>query len=146
MKSSPRTSALRMLAGREHGRAELLAKLRQRFADEDEAELEQLIQGLVEAGYVDDARAAAAYARSRLIRGQGPLQTEELLRARGFDDETALAAIADEELDWRAAARRAWQKRSASAAKPPADPRAWLQSRGFRDEEIEAALAAALDE
>ncbi len=136
-----------MLAGREHGRAELLGKLRRRFADEDEADLEHLLQQLVEAGHVDDARAAAAYVRSRLMRGYGPLQAGALLRSRGFDDETAGAAIADEELDWRAAARRVWRKRRASAARAPANPRAWLFSRGFRDEEIEAALNdAASDE
>lgn len=147
MKSSPRASALRVLAGREYGRAELLSKLRRRFADEDEDDLKQLISELAEAGDVDDARAAEAYARSRLARGYGPSQVKELLCARGFDDETAEAAIADEELDWCAAARKAWQKRLASAAKAPANPRAWLESRGFRDDEIEAALgAAAFDE
>ena len=136
-----------MLAGREHGRAELLAKLCRRFADEEEADLRQLIQELVEAGYVDDARAAAAYACSRLRRGYGPLRAGLLLRDRGFDDETAAAAIADEDLDWRAAACKAWRRRLASAASPPANPRAWLNSRGFREEEVEAALGApALDE
>ena len=111
-----------------------------------EAALNQLILGLIEAGYVDDARAAKAYARSRLVRGYGPLQAEAELCARGFDDEISRAVIADEELDWPAAARKVWKKRLA-AAMPSADPSSWLGSCGFREEEIEVALCtSAADE
>lgn len=84
-------AALRLIALREHSRAELSAKLAKRdFRDKVTA---PVLDRLAEAGLLDDARFAELWVESRLARKvEGPSVLIARLRARGVSRETARAA------------------------------------------------------
>jgi regulatory protein len=85
---------VRLLAAREHSRAELQRKLAARFAA---AELDAVLDDLTQRGLQSDQRFATAYARMRQDRGYGPLAIRHELQQRGVD--TALIGLALDELE-----------------------------------------------
>ena len=79
--------AMRLLAQREHGRAELGNKLRARGF---EAEVvERVLDKLRADGLQSEERYAAALVRRRIGRGYGPVYIRGELRERRVDDEVA---------------------------------------------------------
>ncbi|MDQ8022898.1 MAG: recombination regulator RecX [Moraxellaceae bacterium] len=147
MSSSPATAlrnrALRLLARREHSRAELAAKLR---GEAEPEMLAALLDRLAETGLQSDARYAESFVRSRAERhGVGRLRNE--LARRGVAEtliDDALATLADEGGgDEMARLRAVWQKKFGDK---PQDAREWarqarfLQSRGFTSELIRKVL------
>lgn len=173
---SLRGRAIKLLAQREHSRAELARKLvraerrvsRHRHtdvdADRDAAEadsvathaIEQVLDQLESIGLLSDARAAAAYVRGHEARF-GTARLAHSLRTRGIDAALIEASLTQEEIEdepTRAAA--VWRSKFSQA---PRDAREWarqarfLQGRGFSSEvirrllkESEALLHAAGDE
>ncbi len=144
-----RSRALRLLANREHSRAELAAKLR---GEAEAAEIGQLLDRLAETGLQSDARFAESFVRSRADRLGTPRLRAELVRkgvAEALIDE-ALATRQEEapgdELD---RARQVWHRKY---AQPPQDAREWarqarfLQSRGFAADVIRKLLKEPFDE
>lgn len=97
---------------------------------------------LERAGYVDDARAAAARAAALAERGTGDEGLRHDLAARGFGEADAEAALAALEPEAQRA-RRVAQRRGATLGTAR-----WLARRGFSPESIEAALpgVVALDD
>ncbi len=104
--------SLRVLALRDHSRAELRRKLKEKGYQEQE--IEQSVVRLEELGYLDDARFARLFAASALRNGRsyGAMLKLELAR-RGVAPEIAALALAEladefgeEELLARAIARR----------------------------------------
>ena len=136
--SSLRQQALKLLARREHSRAELAQKL---SATADKEDVNSVLDQLEQAGLLSDQRMASAYLRSHAARfGLAKLRmnlrtkgiAEELIEsclAQGGED--AAAPLADNEAE---RARALWQRKF---GEPPADQRQWaqqarfLQSRGF---------------
>ena len=73
----------RLLAGREHSKKELLQKLALKGYERDSALA--IIDELAKAGWQDDLRYAEGYARSRILKGYGPVRIAYELRQNGVD-------------------------------------------------------------
>jgi regulatory protein len=133
-----RQKAVRLLARREHTRAELARKLAPHGTAE---EIETVLNELVRAGLQSDARFAASYLRSQAGR-LGAARLRQTLRTKGVAAELIAAQVIDlpDELE---RARAVWRKKYST---PPVDAREWarqarfLQGRGFATEIIRKLL------
>jgi regulatory protein len=142
-----KSQALRMLATREHSRAELRRKLEARATEGDD--VEAVLDRMQETGLQSDERFAESYVRSRAARlGTSRLQYE--LVKRGVTEEmadTALSEVLEE--DELTRARSVWLKKF---GQPPGDRQEWarqarfLQARGFSAEIIRKLLRDGFDE
>lgn len=101
--------ALRLLGQREHGRAELQAKLKARGCSG--AVVAEVLEGLQENGAQSDERFAAALARRRVERGYGPLYIRAELRDRRVDEALAEDALNQPTAYWSEVAARALAKK-----------------------------------
>lgn len=154
-----RVLAIKLLAQREHSRAELAKKLAAKLnrlqradaaasdahnrADTDNAcpvrlpsieDIDKVLDQLEQKGLLSDERAAQAYARSHANRF-GTARLTYNLRQRGIADELISSSLAQEEIaDEYSRAHAVWRSRFAQA---PRDAREWarqarfLQGRGF---------------
>ena len=93
-----RNSAMRLLARREHSRAELLSKLVGRGFENDS--VEELLQGLEDQDLLSDERFAMSLIASRAETGYGPKRIDLELRNRGVSEELAREALAKAEVNW----------------------------------------------
>ena len=93
-----RNSAVRLLARREHSRAELRGKLVGRGFENDS--VEELLQGLEDQDLLSDERFAMSLIASRAETGYGPKRIDLELRNRGVSEELAREALAKAEVDW----------------------------------------------
>jgi regulatory protein len=145
--SSLKSKALRMLATREHSRAELKRKLEAKAEEGDD--VEAVLNRMAETGLQSDERFAESYVRSRASRlGKSRLQYE--LVKRGVTEEQAGAALGEVlEADELTRAHGVWLKKF---GQPPSDRQDWarqarfLQSRGFSAEVIRKLLRDGFDE
>jgi regulatory protein len=134
-----RAQALRLLARREHTRAELQHKLADAgAAQEIAAQLDQLEA----AGLLSDARFAETYLASRAARfGAARLRYE--LRTRGVADAVIDEALANPPQDELERATQVWRRKFGTA---PADARDYakqlrfFQSRGFSADTLKTLL------
>lgn len=146
--------AMRLLATREHSRAELRSKLGADKADEELFEVtEAVLDRLVELGLQSDERYAGAYVRAKGQRmGAGRLRHE--LAQRGVARQLIEAAL--EQLacaegigDEVVRAREVWAKKFGEI---PQDAKEWarqarfLQTRGFSTGVIRQVLKESTDE
>lgn len=150
MTSSPsdllkaRASALAFLSRRDHARAELLQKL-QRKGFSDPA-VEQVVQEMIDHGYLDDARFAAGYARMRAARGYGPVKIRQELKNRGVAGQLIDTALAELDIDFQALCQQVHARKF--GANPPADRKGqarrqrFLYQRGFDAECIRQVVPA----
>jgi regulatory protein len=138
---SLRQQAIRLLARREHTRAELARKLAGLGTPE---EIETVLAGLEKIGLLSDARAASAYVRGHAGRF-GASRLRQTLRTKGIPAEMIEEQVA-ELPDEIVRAREVWEKKFGTA---PRDAREWakqarfLQSRGFATEVIRRLLKEA---
>lgn len=138
--------AIRLLARRDHSRAELARKL---AVHGDAEAVEDAMARMDELGLVDDRRYAEAWIRGKAARF-GAARLRHDLAQRGIDQDTIEAALQaeqpDSELD---RAREIWRARYGES---PADRREWarqarfLQSRGFSSSIIAKLLKERPDE
>ena len=135
-------AALRLLAGREHSRAELLRKLSPRTGEP--ALLEQVLDALERQGALSDARFVESYIDSRRRRGFGPRRIRRELGEKGVD-RTLVGQLLDEtDPDWDRALAEAARRKYGD--RPPGDFRErarrarFLEYRGFAPERIRALL------
>lgn len=131
-------AGLRALRYRDLSSHELDGRLRAKGFDED-ARAEAL-RTLVRTGLLDDARFAAARARSLAGRGQGDAAIRHALRAAGLEEmvvEEALATLDPEQERARTIAIR--RGRGPKTAR-------YLRGKGFSDEVVAALVAAESDE
>ena len=135
--------ALRLLARREHSRAELAAKLAPHVqAGED---LEALLHALEAQGLLSDARAAESLLHRRAPR-LGAQRVLQELRHKGLDAELVRAAADNLRASEFARAQAVWQRRFGT---PPADVQErarqmrFLAARGFSTEIAHKVLRAA---
>jgi regulatory protein len=140
MSNELRQKAIRLLARREHTRAELTRKLASYGTPEAIA---GVIAELQAAHLQSDIRAAESYVRSHADR-LGSLRLRQDLKTRGVTSDLVDAQLAPgvlpDELD---RARTVWHKKFSDA---PADAREWarqarfLQTRGFASDIIRRLL------
>ena len=130
--------ARRLLATREHSRAELLRKLRARGFDD--AGIAQALDRLVAEGALDEARMVEQYVAERAAKGFGPLRIRSELYEKGLPDtlvDLHLDAMRD---DWAAYMAEIYDRRFGST--PPPDHAEYarrgrfLEQRGFPPEMI----------
>jgi regulatory protein len=137
-----RQRAVRLLARREHTRAELARKLAAHGTPE---EIDTVLNELARNGLQSDARFAESYVRGQAAR-LGGARLRQTLRSKGVAAElidAQLANLANELPDEQARAREVWAKKFSA---PAADAREWakqarfLQGRGFSAEVIRRLL------
>ncbi len=130
--------AVRLLARREHTRAELAQKLAPHGTEE---EIETVLNELAQSGLQSDARFAESYLRSQAGR-LGGARLRQSLRQKGVCAELVQTQVKDLP-DELARARTVWQKKFAAV---PVDVKEWakqarfLQGRGFSSEIIRKVL------
>ena len=139
--SAAMDQALRLLGRREHGRAELQAKL---LAKGHGAKaVAEALNSLQERGLQSDQRFAAALAQRRIQRGYGPAYLRAELRQRQVDDEVAEAAARRPGAFWLQRAKSALEKKygpdGQRSAPQPAQAR-FLARRGFPSDIVARAL------
>ncbi|MFT7286759.1 MAG: regulatory protein [Halieaceae bacterium] len=133
---SPRHAAMDLLGRREHSQWELQRKLNKRYTPD---EAREVIDQLAEEDLQSDQRFARSYARTRVLRGHGPLRIIAELRQRGVTEENIHSALAvvlrEEQWNWPALARAALERRFGTT--PPDSLREkarrlrFLNQRGF---------------
>lgn len=143
-----RRAAMDLLARREHGRVELMRKLRRRGAPDEfiEATLERLAQE----GLLSEARYLESFISYRARAGYGPQRIREELTQRGLARAEVEQALRDSGIDWAEQLRDTWQRRF--SGKLPADAREraqqgrFLSYRGYPLELIGRLLRGVLDD
>ena len=137
-----RERALRLLARREHSRAELARKLESAgFVRDDIA---PLLDAFEAKSWLSDRRFAESYVADHRARA-GSVKLAYDLRQRGVPDsiiETVLSDNRDSELE---RAREVWQKKFGSAptdATEKARQMCFMQSRGFTSDVIRRVIAS----
>ena len=135
-KSDLRERALRLLARREHTRAELARKL-SRYAEEHD-NLQALIDDLAQAGLVSDQRFAEHFIAAKHKRF-GHLKIAHELKSKGVDAESITRlTITSREQEFESA-RAVWQRKFPSpptSAAEKAKQMRFLQGRGFSSDTI----------
>ena len=138
-----RRAAMDLLARREHGRDELIAKLHRRFAGDMEL-VESEVDKLQAEGLQSDVRLAESFIVSCAGRGQGPIKIRSELRSRGVPDDILKVSLEGCGIDWLALAASVCRKRFGET--PPADAKEkakrfrFLQQRGFSFDQISSIL------
>ena len=149
-----RARALRLLAQREHSRAELQRKLGRVRSGKPEAEAEpapellaQVLDELQAQGLLDEQRFARSLAR-RVARGHGSMRVLGELRQHRLDEQLVQQALRDAQQELEPEAERALALLRKHHPQPAADSRQlarqmrFLQRRGFGSAAIRQALRA----
>ncbi len=127
---------MRMLVRREHSILELSQKLSNKQFEPDE--IEKAIVTLIEQNYQSDERFAAEFIQMRFNQGKGPIKISVDLKQRGIDQFDL------SEFDFFALAQTIRQRKFGVEApnnfKEKAKQQRFLQSRGFRFDEINEAM------
>ncbi len=148
MKSTPepgelRERALRLLARREHSRAELARKLEQ--AGFVASDIHSLLDEFEEKNWLSDRRFAESYVADHRARS-GRIKLAYELRQRGVPDSIIAGVLGDNRESELERARETWSKKfgkaPANAAETARQTR-FMQSRGFTTEVIRQALSNA---
>lgn len=141
-----RSRAIRLLARREHSRAELARKL---SAHGTQEEIDAVIAELQACQLQSDVRFAESYVRANASR-LGIARLRQNMAARGLDRELVDTQLAHAGLpDELARARSVWARKFSAA---PADVKEWarharfLQGRGFASDTIRCLLKDPLGE
>lgn len=128
--------AVKLLAIREHSKAELKRKLIDKGYSEDESE-EALIR-LISLGWQSDYRFAQSYIRSRLRKSpEGKNVLLSRLREKGCDMDAAMSAVEEawEEGGWREPLLKAFQRQMVKKGEEYAT--LYFRKKGFSFHEIE---------
>lgn len=143
-----RRAAMDLLARREHGRVELLRKLRQRGASDEL--IEPALDRLAEEGLLSESRYLESFIAYRARAGYGPLRIREELTQRGLSRADVEQALRDSGIDWAAYLLDCWQRKY--SGRLPQTPREraqqgrFLSYRGYPLELIGRLLRGALDD
>jgi regulatory protein len=141
-----RERALRLLARREHSRAELARKLRPHVVPEDD--IEALLDELSKRSHLSDERYAESRANA-LSRKFGAARITQELRAKGVDKGLAQDAAASARSTEVERARAVWLRKfhkTAESREERAKQMRFLQSRGFSFEAIRAVIRGASED
>ncbi|KAF1068028.1 MAG: Regulatory protein RecX [Pseudomonas citronellolis] len=131
-----------LLARREHGRAELSRKLRQRGAPTEL--IDPALDSLAEDGLLNESRYLESYIASRARSGYGPLRIREELGQRGLPRGEVEQALAEADVDWSAQLREVWRKkfpRLPQDARERAQQGRFLAYRGYAMDAISRLLS-----
>jgi len=138
-----RARALRLLARREHSRAELARKLAPHA--ESPAALAQLLEALAAKKQLSDERYAELRAH-QLARKYGAARIRADLKAKGIAPELVARASGDEELERARAILARKYRDGAGSREERARRMRFLQSRGFSHDTIRKLLSSDADD
>jgi regulatory protein len=130
--------ARRLLAVREHSRAELTRKLRARGCDDPG--ITQALERLIDEGALDEGRMVEQYVAERAAKGFGPLRIRAELYDKGLPDTLVDPHLETMRDDWVAYMAEIYDRRFGS--EPPPDRAEYarrgrfLEQRGFPPEMI----------
>jgi regulatory protein len=143
-----RLAAMDLLARREHGRQELVRKLRKRGAPDEL--INAALDRLAEEGLLSETRYLGSYIASRARAGYGPVRIREELAQRGLARADIEQALSECEEDWSAHLRDVWQRKFKGKRPADAKERAqqgrFLSYRGFSIDSVSRLLRGAPDE
>jgi regulatory protein len=147
MRNKVRFSAMNLLARREHGFAELVTKLQQRFrGDLSGCEIEAVVQDLTDQGLQSDQRFAESFSRMRCLQGKGPIRVSCELKVKGINEAVLRSAVYEQELDWFDAAKctyeRKYQYQSLVDYRERAKRLRFMTYRGYTADQISYAMTA----
>ncbi len=138
--------ALRLLAGREHSRAELEKKLRAHEAEP--GELQRALDELQAKGFINEQRVVDSVLHRRAARlGTGRVKQE--LQAKGISPEAVAEAVNSLRGTELERAREVWRKKFGEPAADPAGrakQMRFLASRGFGAEAIRRVVQGGEDD
>lgn len=137
-----RRVAMDLLARREHGRAELSRKLRQRGATQDL--IDPALDRLAEEGLLNESRYLESYIASRARAGYGPVRIREELSQRGLPRSEIDGALSESDVDWSENLREVWRRKFAvlpQDARERAQQGRFLSYRGYSMEAISRLLS-----
>lgn len=120
-------ACLRLLARREHSQKELQTKLSAKGWSKDE--VPPVLAALAEQGWQSDDRYAESYARSRLLKGYGPVLIAYELRQKGAADIDLDALVQTVAGSWQALLAQVYHKKYGSDALP--DRQEWAKRSRF---------------
>lgn len=132
-----RCKALALLARREHSRAELTRKLRQRGYDN--ALIVSVVEQLVSEALLSEVRFAEAFIRSRMGSGYGPLRVAEELCQRGISRADTQKFLQELEPNWPKILFGVWRKKFSQPPnnmKEQAQQMRYLLYRGFTSAQV----------
>jgi regulatory protein len=142
-----KAAAVRLLARREHSRAELVQKIGGRT---EPGLLVQALDALEADGYLSDARFAAVYLRSKAAQGFGPMRIRSEMARKGIDAALWQQSLEEEPVDWFEQARDLARRRFGVV---PRDDRKlyakcmrYLMTRGYNMDQARYALESGGDE
>lgn len=104
--------AIRLLARREHGLAELANKLTQRGFETDD--IQTALATCERQGLQSDRRYVESLCRTRTNQGYGPLRMRQELQAKHVSRELIDDVLYGLQSDWFECAMRAWEKKYSS--------------------------------
>lgn len=96
---TPLAKAMKLLARRDHSVRELQQKLKPYYPTH---EIENVIERCLQENWLNDARFAESYIRSRSSGGYGPLRIALELQQKGVEKETIRLAFHEAKIDWQA--------------------------------------------
>lgn len=131
-----RARALRLLARREHSRAELRRKLEPHV--EEGVDLDALLDDFTKRGWLSEERFVEQTVRAK-ARRFGPMKIAHLLRGKGIGEEGIAAALAQARAGEPEAMEAAWRARFGRLPEDAAEKARqvrFLQGRGFALESI----------
>ena len=138
--------ALRLLAGREHSRAELEQKLRAHEAEP--GELQRALDELQAKGFIDEQRVVDSVLHRRAAR-LGAVRVKQELQAKGISAEAVAEAVDSLRGTEMERAREVWRKKFGEPAADPAGrakQMRFLASRGFGAEAIRRVVQGSEDD
>lgn len=145
-KISLKGRALRLLAGREHSRAELEKRLA--VHEEAPGELQRALDELQAKGFIDEQRVVDSVLHRRAARlGAGRVKQE--LQAKGISAEAVAEAVEGLRSTELERAREVWRKKFGEPAADPAGrakQMRFLASRGFGAEAIRRVVQGGEDD
>lgn len=145
-KLSLKGRALRLLAQREHSRAELASKLARHVEEGDD--LEAVLHDLQAKGFIDEARVAESLVHRRAAR-LGTQRLVQELRQKGLSEDLVRAQADQLRETEEARARAVWRQRFGTPAATPqerARQMRFLAARGFSGDTVRRVLRGAPDD
>ncbi|WED21410.1 recombination regulator RecX [Vibrio sp. JC009] len=135
-------TSIYLLSRRDHGRYELLQKLKAKGYPEDDAEY--AVQYCVESNYLNDLRYAQSQVRQHISKGHGVNRIRQELSFKRVEEELINQALESEQTDWFELAKETAYKKfkgiKAADQKEYAKQVRFLQYRGFSFDQINYAL------
>ena len=134
-----RRAAFNLLARRDYSQQEMIQKLKTKgYAVE---EIKIIIDDLVKANYIDDARFSENYIRRRRHKGYGPKRIQLELQIHGIAAEIIAQQLQFADNAWFIEVKKIWSKYFKGKTPPDMKNRAkqmrFLQYRGFTQDQIE---------